>query len=99
MVIVREGIVTLQQALNEIADFPRGVIVKVQTNFTQAIFSSNYFNLDPETYKDPFIIADCNKQNFGGFTVDPKSIKKTEHYISGFKFTLTDGSIITVTKN
>jgi len=95
----QEGSVTLQQALDEIADWPRGVVVSIYTRCMKLVFSSIYFDFDPETTVNPNIEAQCNKQSFGGLIVYPKTIRRVEHATLGYKFTLSDGSWIEVVRN
>jgi len=101
MIYLKEDNCSLERALGVIGTFPRGVIIRVETRYTQTVFSSSFFELDPDsnTPNSPDIIAECNKQSFGGLAVDPKAIKKIENNASGFKFTLADGVVITVIRN
>ena len=94
----QEGTPTLQQALNTMANtFSRGVIVKYRSRLMNFTVSASWFDYDPEDSKQSVIQASI--KGFGELIVYPEQIKKIENYISGFRFTLSDGAVIETLRN
>ena len=93
----QEGTVTLQQALDLMADtFSRGVVIVYQSKMMNFKVFARWFDYDPESSKP---IIQASFKDYGELVVYPEQVKKIEHYISGFRFTLADGATIETHRN